>query len=180
MHLVVARYNENINWVHNLNTSFTVYNKGEDDLKGYNDIKVQNQGRESETYLRYILSNYNNLPEQVCFLQGDPFYHCPDFLKKFKQYDFSPLFFFGREIDNDDENGFPNHPGLIIKYIAKELGIYTGKPKYYFVPGAQFVANRQTIRSRSLDWWIDAYRVHTKYDQSPWVFERLWSDIFLV
>ena len=60
MHLVVAKYKENINWILDLGYSYTVYNKGDvcDDIY---TINVPNHGRESETYLRYIKDNYNEI-----------------------------------------------------------------------------------------------------------------------
>ena len=36
-------------------------------------------GREAETYLRYIIDHYDELPPHVIFSQGDPYIHQPDF-----------------------------------------------------------------------------------------------------
>jgi hypothetical protein len=44
------------------------------DVAGLNEtvvVKTRNMGRESSSYLQYILSNYNNLPRHVAFLQAD-------------------------------------------------------------------------------------------------------------
>lgn len=44
------------------------------DAAGLNEttiIKTRNMGRESSSYLQYILSNYHNLPRHVVFLQAD-------------------------------------------------------------------------------------------------------------
>ena len=46
-----------------------VYNKG-DKLDIKNEIIIENVGRESETYLHYIISNYDNLPDVVVFTQA--------------------------------------------------------------------------------------------------------------
>lgn len=46
-----------------------VYNKGTP-LHLENEILIPNVGRESETYLQYILANYNQLPDVVVFTQG--------------------------------------------------------------------------------------------------------------
>jgi hypothetical protein len=57
-----------------------VYTKSSDnylsqiDAAGLNEIvvvKTRNMGRESSSYLQYILSNYHNLPRHVAFLQAD-------------------------------------------------------------------------------------------------------------
>ncbi len=62
-HIVVARYKEDISW-----------------LDGYKHVKIYNKhsgpnilpniGKESHTYLQYIIENYYNLPEIVFFTQG--------------------------------------------------------------------------------------------------------------
>lgn len=179
MHLVVARYNENIDWISELELPFTIYNKGtQGNIE--NSIKIPNVGRESETYLRYIKDNYYNLPETVVFLQGDPFPHCRTLVKQLKRYENEPVYYLGNELIFDFEDGSPHHPGLNIAEIAKLLGIYKGSKKYYFVPGAQFIVKSSTIKNRSIDWWINAYNVHNKFYSSPWVYERFWNDIFTI
>jgi hypothetical protein len=66
---IVARYNENIDWLNFAMDKSVIYNKG-DKLNIPNEILVPNVGRESETYLRYIIENYDNLPDICVFLQG--------------------------------------------------------------------------------------------------------------
>jgi hypothetical protein len=67
--IVVARYNENIEWLKNEKENCVIYNKG-NKLNIENEIIVENYGRESETYLRYIIDNYENLPDVVVFTQA--------------------------------------------------------------------------------------------------------------
>jgi hypothetical protein len=58
-----------IDYLHYYKSNFSkyvVYDKSKD---------IPNVGREAETYLRYIIENYNCLPEYVAFLQGHPFDH---------------------------------------------------------------------------------------------------------
>jgi hypothetical protein len=179
MHLVIAKYKENTDWISDLGYSYTLYNKGPVN-DALHSINVPNVGRESETYLRYIVDNYNGLPDTLVFLQGNPFPHCRDLKQQILNYKKEPYYFLGNELIFDYENGQPHHPGLNIAEIAKLLGIYTDEKKYYFVPGAQFIVTAATLRSRSLSWWKNAYEVHTKFHSSPWVYERLWGDIFAV
>ncbi len=56
MTIVVSRYNENIDWIAELNCNMVVYNKG-----SYlpNTISLPNVGREADSYLRFIIENYN-------------------------------------------------------------------------------------------------------------------------
>lgn len=67
--IVVARYNENIEWLKDEMKNCIIYNKGEK-LNISNEIIVENVGRESETYLNYIINNYEKLPDVVVFTQA--------------------------------------------------------------------------------------------------------------
>lgn len=67
--IIVARYNEDIRWLNTEMNNCIIYNKG-DKLNIDNEIILENIGRESETYLHYIITNYNNLPDIVVFTQG--------------------------------------------------------------------------------------------------------------
>jgi hypothetical protein len=67
--IVVARYNEDINWITDTNT--LIYNKGDILKKVPSQIIVPNVGREAETYLRYIIQNYNRLPDVIIFTQAN-------------------------------------------------------------------------------------------------------------
>jgi len=83
---IVARYKEDINWTRYLPGKVIIYNKGREDLILDNSrgnitiIKLENIGREGNTYLRHIIDNYDTLSSRVTFLQGDPFPHSPDIL----------------------------------------------------------------------------------------------------
>jgi len=79
---VIARYNEDISWVEELQGDIIVYNKGENYRWNYKKIDVENYGRESETYVRAIIDNYEKLSDydDVVFLQGYCFDHSPDLI----------------------------------------------------------------------------------------------------
>jgi hypothetical protein len=59
--IVVAKYNEDISWTRPYRY-VKIYDKSKGDLP--------NIGRESHTYLTYIVENYENLPDVVFFTQG--------------------------------------------------------------------------------------------------------------
>ena len=67
--IVVARYNESVSWLESEHATCVIYNKGHR-LSANNEILLPNVGRESETYLHYIIDHYNNLPEVVVFTQA--------------------------------------------------------------------------------------------------------------
>jgi hypothetical protein len=81
---IIARYNENIEWVENLEGDINIYNKGKDFPFPYPRVDVPNIGRESETFVRGIVENYEilNNYDSMVFLQGQPFDHCPDLFEK--------------------------------------------------------------------------------------------------
>jgi len=67
--IVVARFNEDIEWLKPVISDCIIYNKG--GAVGLpNEISIPNVGRESDTYLRYIIDNYDTLPDLVAFTQG--------------------------------------------------------------------------------------------------------------
>jgi Protein of unknown function (DUF3431) len=68
--IVVARFNEDIRWLTPVMKHCIVYNKGTP-LHLENEIMLKNIGRESDTYLQFIIRNYENLPDVVVFTQGN-------------------------------------------------------------------------------------------------------------
>lgn len=82
--IVVARYSEKINWIleNNLQDRSIIYNKGRSIVSdsSLNIKHVRNIGREAETYISYIIENYENLDDYIIFTQAYPFDHSPDFL----------------------------------------------------------------------------------------------------
>ena len=87
--IVLARYNESLDWISEIPDDFCVYvyNKGDritspTVLRRANYIIDRpNVGRESETYLFHMLTA--PLPDRhyTVYSQGDPFLHSPDLIK---------------------------------------------------------------------------------------------------
>jgi hypothetical protein len=65
--IIVSRFNENINWLHTQFENCIIFNKG-GSLE--NAIVQINVGREAYTYLKYIIDNYNHLPDVIVFTQA--------------------------------------------------------------------------------------------------------------
>ena len=71
--MIIARYNENIDWLIPFKDICTIYNKGSnivDNNNNFNIINLNNYGRESHTYLYHIINNYDTLTEYNIFFQG--------------------------------------------------------------------------------------------------------------
>lgn len=77
INIVVARYNEDINWLIPYNDITIVYNKGEENIEYSFDnmINISNIGREGHTYLYHIINDYEKLSKRIIFTQGSPFLH---------------------------------------------------------------------------------------------------------
>jgi hypothetical protein len=72
--VVVARYEESVQWVEAYSDISLVYNKGPSHVDVPN-VRLVNIGREGHTYLFHIIHNYNSLAKNIVFTQADPFPH---------------------------------------------------------------------------------------------------------
>jgi len=75
--LVIARYEEDIDWIKNIPVDFYsnlyIYNKGspkEFVMPKSHVVNLSNVGREGHTYLHHIHNNYNNLGDITIFIPG--------------------------------------------------------------------------------------------------------------
>ena len=99
--LLIARYREDLTWVEDVpdELEVVVVNKGGEFPRIRRDnltvFRAKNLGRESETYVSYIVRNYEKLPDRIIFAQGDPFEHSPFFLELIRGFEewrgFQPL-----------------------------------------------------------------------------------------
>lgn len=91
MVVVICHFKENLDWVKNLKHRYIIYNKNSEEQHLY-DINLPNVGFDTIVYLKYIIDNYDNLPDFVCFSQDNPFFHCENFLDKVNEFDFTKKF----------------------------------------------------------------------------------------
>lgn len=93
LNIVVARYQENIDWLNKIDSSHNIYlyNKGAPinpcylTNKNIKIVEISNVGRETDTYFHHIENT--NFPDNdgfTIFTQGDPFEHSPQFLEIIK------------------------------------------------------------------------------------------------
>lgn len=160
--LVIARYQENIEWA-NKYPEYVIIQKDKD---------IPNTGREASSYAWYIIQNYDNLPENITFCQGNPFEHV-DTLDHPPTTSIVPL---GR-IYQSDHRGNPHHPQLQIPELAHKLGIEIPE-KLDFIVGAQFTVHRDIIRKRPKEFYVKLYNLANTFPEAPWCLERLWIYIF--
>jgi hypothetical protein len=169
--VVIARYNEDVNWVKNLNWDYLIYNKGEDINGIYKQIP--NIGREGETYLRYIIEFYNNLPNYIAFVQGDPFPHCKNLVDIINT---TPLT--NQIIPLSDKIVNDNPDKDLLNYNIKNLKLNYPQDLFTFPAGAQYIIPKKYIINKSLLWWENCYNLYISDSNNPWAFERIWPLIF--
>jgi hypothetical protein len=200
MTMVVARYNENLNWLKQIPWNYIVYNKGTDLPEQIdNEIKLQNIGREAHSYLTYIVDNYEDLLNFTIFAQGNPFTHSLEFIRKINDFDgkadFTPL---SDNVFVDNGIGQPNHPGLRVAESAQSL-FSRNIESFEFPVGAQFIASKKAILSHSKLTYQKLKDFVTKAEPQPnekyltpddeecpgyknlfssWTMERLWKILF--
>ena len=76
--IIIARYNEDISWSNRFHDLRVIYNKGNSRIT-QDDIFLENMGRETDTFLRHIIRNYDSLADVSIFLQGCPHEITPGF-----------------------------------------------------------------------------------------------------
>lgn len=189
MLIVVARYNEDINWVYNFN-NILIYNKGNNLSINQNEIILNNVGREGHTYYKYIYDNYNNLEDYIIFLQGNPFDHSPNILNNLNNYFYQ--YSINKDLNIDFEylsetilkcnlNECIYHPGLPLISVYEQL--FNEKKnnfEFEFGAGAQFIVSKKQILKRPREFYLKIIKILEK-DINPiegYVIERLHKLIF--
>jgi hypothetical protein len=184
--IVISRYNENLEWILPYEDLFVVYNKGDNNINYIKDYKnLDNIGRESHTYIQYIIDNYDNLPDYVMFLQGNPFDHTPDILDKINYYnnnnDNFDFKFLSHDIIKVNLSGCKHHPNLpLIGVYFLLFGELIGNLNFEFGRGAQFIVNKNNILKKEKSFYekIILLLEHSVCPIEGFVFERFWKLIF--
>jgi len=181
MKIIVARYNENIEWTKQLD-NIILYNKG-----GFikeKHIPLKNVGREGHTYFTYIYDNYDNLDEHTIFLQGNPFDHSPNIINnigKYKNKKNIHFAFLSETIINCNLSGCKWDMSLpLIDIYEKIFGERKTNLQFQFGAGAQFIVSREAILSRSKEFYLKLIKMldHDICPLEGYVIERFHKLIF--
>jgi len=153
--IVVARFNEDLEWTKQF-SNVVIYNKGDKLTDDFNEILLNNVGREGHTYYKHIYDNYDNLTNYTIFLQGNPFDHSPNIISNLNKYITNDKLninfeFLSEKVHNCKLSGCPIHPGLPLRETYKTL---FNNPRKYgefkFGNGAQFIVSKKTILKNPL------------------------------
>jgi len=199
MALVVARYNEDIEWVKDFHTKY-LYNKGNIDtisdvLKQYT-INLPNVGRESHTYLYHIIHNYDVLDDITIFTQGTYNDHCEMSVDKFRDV-FSNIDAYSKNyIDSSCWGGYRRYYNFKIKYWTAEVKNEDKEYGPWFESvfnqpfndstivyrGGIFSVSKSTILKRPKSFY-EMLLKEVEYDNNPiegHFMERSWLEVFCI
>jgi len=207
-HIVISRYNENINWVKNIDNrlfDIYIYNKGSviQEIPNCNIINLNNTGRESHTYLYHIINNYSNLPERIVFTQAHPFDHVRDsFLNDINIFDKCdrPFYYFSKNIlsiqyykntfieygmlNNREWKNYHDINSPIKKTMKTLFHDYKDENvKLFFGTGAIFGVDKLLILRNNIDFYKNCINILNNSSNlvnpdEGHSFERLWYYIF--
>lgn len=206
-HIVVAKYKEDISWLPKNDPLVKVYDKGQSQDFGQEPAlgqetrkhpwtRLPNIGRESHTYLTYIVDNYDSLPSVVFFTQGSPDHtyghpieyftgitgNCSEnyHTTKGPYYTFDPD---GHLRDNVNYGSdlYPCELSFydwFTKYISSNVDP-RGEITWYM--GATFSVKSERILTRSKEYYMELLNQFPKDQSNPEVghyFERSWYYMF--
>lgn len=189
--LVVAYYNENLNWLNDVRDyKITIYNKSNTEIPG--TIKLENIGREMQTYFHHIVNNYDNLSEWVFFTQANPFDHVRNYkliLEDFpnslvyNKLNMNDCYFFTDGVFRTKlvslSSGRPHHFAVLdIDSLWKQLFKSNPIEQYEFVAGCIFCVSREQIRKRDKSFYEKCKKISEEVLMSPWEFERMMYYVF--
>jgi hypothetical protein len=185
MIIIVARYNENIEWTKQFQ-NVIIFNKGVKLEEEYNEVCLDNVGREGHTYYKYIYDNYDNLEDFTVFLQGNPFDHSPNIIRNLHNYinnkelaiDFE---FLSEHIINCNLTGCLWDEKLpLIDMYEKIFNKRKEAMPFVFGAGAQFIVSKKQILKRPKEFYLKIVEM-LQNDINPaegFVIERFHKLIF--
>ena len=169
MLIVIARYNEDIEWSKKYSSNVLIINKGER-IEGIdNQIFYPNVGREGHSYYKYIYDNYDNLDDYIIFLQGNPIDHSPNIIKN--------LDGFMENYNKDKENFMNMH--ININYTLINCGYNSNNISIEDVKNNNFIylshfINNSSIRTEE-KLWEKCKNIANTYER---VFDKKIEDDF--
>lgn len=161
--LVVAKFNEDISWLLEVSDiPALIYDKS-------TTGNVPNVGREANSYLRYIVENYDVIEWETIFCQGHPFDHDPDFLAHVRD---ESVRWYGR-IERCNAIGQPHYELGLMDHFCAIFGM-PQRQVYPFVAGAQYRVTAEQIRARPLAFYKALLHITELDVYHAYSLERLW------
>ena len=175
--VIVAKYNEDVTWTNDLKYESIIYNKNESENHLFQN-NLPNVGRESHTFMSFIIDNYDNLPSYMAFVQGHPFDHCQNIVDLINNFDFKREFLpLGNYLHryNMEYEGINNE----MRSFGESIGIKISFPSYH-IPGAQHIISRRLVRKHPIEFYKRIHYLTSlgKYPQAGLDFEKTLFQIY--
>jgi len=186
--IVAAHWNEDLAWLRNSPYPVVIMDKVgstphsiRSDAR-YIATKTKNHGNECTSYIRFIIDNWDTLPEYTAFIHGhETSYHQKmtvfDAIKKLgsrSYYNFNSICY------KDWERGMPGFDLLMHWWDDHFKDVLGKKPEKIIAPCcAQFIVSRENIRRVPLEKWRQFWEIsmNPRYDSyfSGAAFECIWG-----
>lgn len=173
--VVICHFIEDLAWVKDLKHPYVIYNKNPKHNHKF-EHNLPNVGFDTVAYLTYIIDNYDNLPDYVCFSQDNPFYHCPSVINKINNFNFDKDFVPLGISYVRDQAAILNRT---IEYAEKN-GIKIVQP-IKFINSAQCIVSKKLILSNAKDFYERIRETLPKHEiknETNYIVEYLWPSIF--
>lgn len=204
--IVIARYNESLDWLKKTHYLYIVYNKGPNSdfhKSKYFDkeIKVKNVGREAHSYFTHIVNNYDTLDDITFFVPGsldskNKYTRSLRLLKETKGDTFScirePVFETHKNFKIDDylctnkKNSALNPNSKIKKSKTRPFGKWykkTFKQRHKstcFTMNSIFALTKETILQKPKSYYESLLKQldDHQHPEEGHYFERAWDTVF--
>ena len=193
----ISHFNGDIEWVSQIDkNNYIVYNKSGEELpKEINHVNIRNLGYNLYSYLKFIIDNYNDLPETIVFCKDNIFRRHIEFdlfKNLLKRNTFTSI------EENTHKNEFPivlktsdsgfteinsswyrnKYPRLFFKdfnYFYQYIFENVEKPLFVrFAPGANYIVPKNNILLRSKNFYKNllTFVSHSQYSCESHFLER--------
>lgn len=190
LHIVTSHWKEDLDWLKQSKWPVVLIDKeGADPSWLTPQHVIPNKGREVSVYLKYIIENYDNLPDNIAFIHGHEtawHQHYPNPLldliecANIENYGFISLNNWVRMYPfADEDTGMQK-----IATLWDEFEFPMKKPPTMYTLacplGAQFIVSRERIHARPLGLWKKWYEKVLVSDDLiiSTFFELVWAMIF--
>jgi len=170
--VVVNHYQHDTSWVSRLNHPAVVYNKNPNDAHLY-ELNLPNVGFDTIVYLRYIIDNYDNLPDYICFLQDDPFFHCMDAIQIVNNFKFDKDF-----VPMSTSYYLGQHDWKMTEDYAERIGLQFERP-LKMITSCQCIVSKERVLKREKSFYellVSTIDMHVKSSEN-YAIENLWPTI---
>lgn len=170
--VVVNHYQHDTSWVNRLRHPAVVYNKNPQDTDKYS-LNLPNVGFDTIVYFRYIIDNYENLPDYMCFLQDDPFFHCMDVIQIVNNFAFDRDF-----VPMSTSYYLGGHDWKMSEDYADRVGLQYQRP-LKMITSCQVIISREKVLQRPKSFYELLVSTIDKHVKSPenYAIENLWPTI---